>query len=212
MHSMFLTSVPTRQLICEFIIASDIIISAYIHVYVHSHMHASLSVNTHILFSHSSPSPIKSPSKQVMNGHATGWSLHGWPCGPIWSTCFNMGPFASQIIRVENLMDTPDCPRMPLKSFCVGAHSQLNYTHDPCKKLFGLCQHPPKKILSLLTCPYIVVCTQCNVSLCREYTHKYALYTPPPLPKKTHTYKSIFHFGFKFAPHTLVCVFVFCEC
>lgn len=83
----------------------------------------------------------------MMNGHATGWSLHGWHCGLIWSA-FNMGPFASRIIRVENLMDRPDCPRMPHMSLCVEAHSPLKYTHGPCEKIFSLCQHA--------TCPYFV--------------------------------------------------------
>lgn len=131
---MFLTSVPTglRQFICKSIIVPDIIISTHIHMYVHSHMHASVIVNTYIL--HFTFQSVRTPltHQELMNGHATGWSLHGWPCGPIWSTCFNMGPFASRIIRVENLMDTPDCPRMPCMSFCVEAHSLLKYTHDPC--------------------------------------------------------------------------------
>lgn len=136
---MFLTLVPTslRQFICKFIIVSDIIISTHIRMYVHSHIHASVSVYTHVLHftfqSITKPSPIKSPSKQTMNGHATGWSLHGWHCGPIWSA-FNMGPFASRIIRVENLMDRPDCPRMQHMSLCVEAHSPLKYTHGPCEK------------------------------------------------------------------------------
>lgn len=165
------------QLICKFIIVSDIIISMHIHMYVLSHMHASVSVNTHILHftfqTVTKPSPIKSSSKQVMNGHATGWSLHGWHCGPIWSA-FNMGPFACRIIRVENFMDRPDFPRMPHMSFCVEAHSLLNYTHGPCEKFFILCQHATlKKTLSPFTCLYFVFLLQHDVSdKWKAFVHK----------------------------------------
>lgn len=73
-----------------------------------------------------------------------------------------MGPFASWIIRVENLMDTPDCPIIPHMSFCAEAHSLLKYTHDPCEQSFGLFQHPTlKEIFSLLTlcCAFLVQIT-----------------------------------------------------
>lgn len=107
----------------------------YLHTYLHlcTFTHACICKCKYTLTSFPIPVRHKALTHQESFQAGDEWSRNrlkpGWHCGPIWPA-FNMESFASWIIRVDNFMDRPDCPRIPHMSFCAEAHSPLKYTQN----------------------------------------------------------------------------------